>query len=114
MISNKTNIRQILCHSSHSSILIRATGGTAGGGPATTGGTGGALKFPSARKGEGGHHPAHFLVFAFRADDLLRGVENQFFKLVMTSTTMIFIDRHLTYSFTPLESHGHYAVGCYK
>ena len=94
--------------------LIRATGGTAGGGAATAGGTGGALKLSSARKSERGHHPAHFLAFTFRADDLLRGVENQFFKLVMTSTTMIFIDRHLKISFTPLESHGHYAVGCYK
>jgi len=76
--------------------LAGATGGTAGGGAVTTGGTGGALKLSSARKSERGHHTAHFLVFTFRADDLFRGVENQFFKLVMASTTMIFIDRHLT------------------
>ncbi len=76
--------------------LAGATGGTAGGGAATTGGTGGALKFSSARKGEGGHHPAHLLAFTFGADDLFRGVENQFFKLVITSAAMIFIDRHLT------------------
>lgn len=52
--------------------LIGAAGETAGGGAATTGGTGGALKFSSARKGEGGHHPAHPLAITFRADDLLR------------------------------------------
>jgi hypothetical protein len=90
--------------------LIGATGGTIAGGTTAAGGTGGALKLSSARKREGGHHPAHLLAFTFRADDLLRGVENQFFKLVITSAAMIFIDRHLKISFTPLESHGHYAM----
>jgi len=44
----------------------------------------------------------------------LRRVENKFFKLMVAVTALVFIDRHLRISFTPLENHGHYAVGCYK
>ncbi|GEM_PF-3648016 len=37
----------------------------------------------------------HLLAFAFRASDFFGGVENQFFKLVITLIAMVFIDWHL-------------------
>jgi hypothetical protein len=97
MAANNPNIRSILCHSSHSSILFTA-GGAAGGGTATAGGAGGALKLSAAGKGKGRHHPMNFFAFAFWAGNLFRGVQYQFFKFVLTLITAIFVNRHLTNS----------------
>ncbi len=95
MTTNETNIREIRYHSSHSKAL-GAAGGAAGGGAAATGGAGGAFKFTAARKGESRHHPAHLLAFTLRARNFSGGVKNQFFKLMITLSAMIFIDWHFT------------------
>jgi len=78
-----------------SDILFGATGGTTGGGTATAGGTGGALKLSAAGKGKGRHHPMDFFALAFRASNLFRGIQYQFFKSILASVTGIFVNRHL-------------------
>ena len=56
--------------------LFGAAGGTAGGGTAPAGRTGGAFKLSAARKGKGRHRPVNFLALTFRAGNLLRGIKN--------------------------------------
>jgi len=56
-------------------LSLFATGRTTGGGAAAAGGTGGALKFSTAGKGKGGHHPLNFLALTFRADNLFGRIQ---------------------------------------
>ncbi len=74
--------------------LFRATDGTATRRTGSAGRTGSAFELPTAGKGKSRHHPVHLLTFAFRADNLLRSIENQFFKFVVALIAMIFINRH--------------------
>jgi len=76
-----------------------AAGGAAGGCAGAAGRAGGALEFSAAGKSKSGHDSFHFFAFAFRARNLLRRVENQFFKFVVALATMIFKDGHLRHSF---------------
>ena len=55
--------------------LFGAAGGAAGGGTASAGRAGGALKFSTARKGKGRHRPVNFLALTFGAGNLLRSIQ---------------------------------------
>jgi len=50
--------------------LFGATGGAVGGGAASAGGTGSALKFSPDGKGESGHDPTDFFALTFGTGDL--------------------------------------------
>jgi len=79
--------------------LFRAAGGTGGGGAGSAGGAGGALKLPADGKSKSGHHSVDFLALTFRAGNLFRGIQHQFFKFNLALTTVILVNRHLTNSF---------------
>jgi len=80
------------------SILFTA-GGATGGGTASAGGTGSALKLSAAGKGKGRHHPLDFFTFALRANNFFGGLQYQFFEFVLALIAMILINRHFTGSF---------------
>ena len=80
-------------------ILFSAAGGTTGGGTASTGGTGSALKLSAAGKGKGRHHPLDSFAFALRANNFFGGLQYQFFEFVLALIAMILINRHFMGSF---------------
>jgi len=80
------------------SILFTA-GGATGGGTASAGGTGSALKLSAAGKGKGRHHPLDSFAFALRANNFFRGLQYQFFEFVLALIAMILKNRHLMGSF---------------
>jgi len=55
--------------------LFGAAGGAARGCTAFAGGTASALKFPTAGKGKGRHHPMDFFTFTLRTNNFFRGLQ---------------------------------------
>ena len=94
------NILNISSFTQHSiTPLFGTTGWTAGGRAATTRWGCSALELSSAGESKSWHHTADFLAFTFGTYNLFRGIQDQFFKFMLTLTAMIFIDGHLRHSF---------------